>query len=175
MSLVFWLSPRIAVCLFLRNCILWDTCILRARPCILKFVFLSLKDQELNNCRTLKQINIGWFASPTISNILVDILQPWSIVAKTFISHVTGFLVLPVIKDTFTNALVRVLKSSKRPIRYLYGYLVTIEQTPLKSTAKKIMFSKVVGSNLQSYSKINSFTGTSLGKYEGWFNYNFVS
>ena len=36
------------------------------------------------------------------------------------------------------------------------------------------MFSKVVGSNLQIYSIINSFTGTSLGKYEGWLNYSFV-
>ena len=38
---------------------------------------------------------------------------------------------------SFTNVLVRVLKSCKRPTKYFYGNFLTIYQTPLKLTPKK--------------------------------------
>ena len=44
--------------------------------------------------------------------------------------------------------------------------LLTIEQNLLKFPARNPIFSKVAGSSLQICERINSFTGTSLGKYE---------
>ena len=44
--------------------------------------------------------------------------------------------------------------------------LLTIEQNLLKFPARNPIFSKFAGSSLQICKRIDSFTGTSLGKYE---------
>ena len=148
------------------------------------FLFL-IKKLIFNNYKTLKSSKQRAICDP----YHIKHPNPYStvtIVAKRFMSHVTGFVDLLLIKNSannlkcfgrtnsLTNPLVRVLKSCKRPIRYL-TYNTCLCEFTHKIICEKIIFSKVVGSR-QIWSKLNSFIGTSLGKFElGLFNYNFIS
>ena len=133
---------------------------------------------QVSNCKTLK--------SNITSNIQIYILQPWTIVAKSFMSLVTRLVDLPLIKNSaaklkfcwktksFTNALVK-LKELQEAVRYtVYSTCVHVY-----SECSKILQNHMQKNHLKapgSCSKINSFTGTSLGKYElGWLNNNFMS
>ena len=154
---------------------------------ILKFVFFFflLKTLRISNYKTLKSSKQRAICDP----YHIKHPNPYSavtIVAKRFMSHVTGFVDLLLIKNSanklkcfwrtnsLTNPLVRVLKSCKRPIRYL-TYNTCLCEFTHKIICEKIIFSKVVGSR-QIWSKLNSFIGSSLGKFKlGLFNYNFIS
>ena len=63
-------------------------------------LLLNLNNYELNKCKHWKQINRNQFTNSAMSNIQIKILQPWSIVAKRFMSQVAGFQDLPLIKDS---------------------------------------------------------------------------
>ena len=75
------------------------------------------------------RINRGRFTSPVTSSIQIDMLQPWTIVAKSFMLHVTGLMDPPLIKDSvttlksssFTYVFARVLKSCERSLTKTYS------------------------------------------------------
>ena len=94
-------------------------------------------------------VNRGWVTNPASFNTQVYILQPRTIVTKSFISHLTGFLDPSLIKDSVNNrklywrtknlsyVLARVLKNSKMPLRRIqlicyYVNLFKIFQNSLK-------------------------------------------
>ena len=83
--------------------------------------------------------------------------------------------------NSFNYILARVLKSCKRPLRYLiynrclYKFTHNLAKF-FKITYKKSFFRKIGGSSLQNLLKETSFTGTSFGKYElRQLSHNFIS
>ena len=156
----------------------------------LKFVFLlhRLRVEPLQNIENKKKTEVNLHIVPHLTSNAAA--------AKRFVSHVEGFLDLPLIKDSvnnlylcwrtssFTYFFARVLKSCKKTLRYLIynRCLLKFTQNSAKflTTAKKIIFVKVSSSSLQIYGIINSFrdiiNSFILGKYEfEHFKYNFTS
>ena len=86
---------------------------------------------ETASKRHWNQINRGQFIKPSSSNVQVHILQLGCIVAKSFMLHLVWFLGPSLMKysvsnlkfcwtmNPFTYILASVLKSGKRPLRYL--------------------------------------------------------
>ena len=104
-------------------------------------------------------INRGWVTNPASFNTQVYILHPRTIVTKSFISHVTGFLDPPLIKDSVNNlklywrtktlsyVLAIVLKNSRMPLRRILCNMLLCEFTHnfakfFKTTYKLFFFSR---------------------------------
>ena len=64
------------------------------------FYVNNLKIKSWTTLKHLNQINRDRFTKPATYNIQICILQPWSIVEKSFITHVTWFVDLPVLKNS---------------------------------------------------------------------------
>ena len=101
-----------------------------------KFVFY-LKRLRVEQHWT--QRNSGQFKNYVTWNIQIHALQPWTIVSKCCMSHLTGFMDLLLIKDSAgnlkhcwrTNSTTyvkrRILKKCKRPLRYLIHSCLSLD------------------------------------------------
>ena len=107
---------------------------------IITISYQKMKEIKISNYQHLPGSYRNWllnqtararYRNPLISNIQIHILQLWTIAKKNFMSHVAGFLDLLLIKvsvknlkhcwrtNSFTYVSARVLKSCKRPSKYL--------------------------------------------------------
>ena len=113
-----------------------------------------------------------------------NLYQPWTIVAKSFMSQQAG-LIRQVLKRNsvhryLASVFARVLKSCKKLSTYrIYNRCLCKFTNNLaisfKITCQKFSFCKVSGSSMQVFEKLNSFRGTSLEKNElGQFNHKFT-